>query len=87
MSEREEAYFRRASAGARNFKSTGDAATSLEWIDDLEGIAINGSHIYSIKSLTELQKLAKSSNEEISARASEALECAMSPPLIQEEPI
>ncbi len=85
MSETGEAYFNRAAAGAREFKKTGEVASSLEWVDDLEGIAINGSHIYSIKALTELQKLTKSSSEEISAKAIEALECAMSPPEIQEE--
>ena len=87
MSNAEGAYFNRASAGAREFKKTGDVASSLEWIDDLEGIAINGGHIYSIKSLTELQKLTKSSNEEISTKAVEALERAMSPPELQEEAV
>ncbi len=77
MSDEEEAYLRKAIAGAREFKNTGETAPSLEWIDDLEGIAINGSHICSIKSLTELQKLAKSSVEEISAKARTSLEFAM----------
>ena len=43
--------------------------------------------LYSIKSLTELQKLTKSSSEEISTKAIEALECVMSPPELQDEPV
>ncbi|UAB91544.1 hypothetical protein I5192_20125 (plasmid) [Ruegeria sp. SCSIO 43209] len=77
MPENEETYFRQAVAGARAFKETEETESSLEWIDDLEGIAINGSHEYMIKSLRELDRLAKSENEEISAKAKEALELAL----------
>ncbi len=77
MSDTEETYFANAVAGAREYKNTGEIEPSLEWIDDLEGIAINGSHNYSIKSMTELSKLAQSENEEIAVKAREALDEAL----------